>query len=192
MSTRRAVYGLVIYQLDDGFMLRSVIEVPTAQWVDGGWHIPQALERQLTTDPPTVHTLTADEVHLPESLDDFVEVQREPEELSFIVLQQWIRELGERGIDASEYLVDLHLKLAVPFASTVLAVVAIPISGRVRRHPSMAAIIGLGIAVGAAYWVAFGMASSIGRNSILPPVLAAWAANIIFAVIGTALFLQSD
>lgn len=190
--TERAVYGLVIYRVDEEFMLRDVIEIPKARWLNDRWQITQAVERQLITDPPTIRTLTADQINLPESLEDFIEVQREPEELSFLTLQEWIRELGEKGIDASEYLVDLHLKLALPFASAVLTMVAIPISGRVRRHPSIAAIIGAGLAVGAAYWVAFGMASSIGRNSILPPVVAAWSANVIFGVIGAVLFLRSD
>jgi lipopolysaccharide export system permease protein len=190
--TERIVYGLIIYRLDEDFMLRSVIEIPKAQWLGDHWLIPHAVERELTADPPTVRALTTDQIALPESLEDFIEVQREPEELSFVVLRDWIRELGNKGIDATEYLVDLHLKLAVPFASTVLAMVAIPISGRVRRHPSMAAIIGLGLAVGSAYWVTFGMASSIGRNSIVPPVVAAWAANVIFGVAGAVLFLQSD
>lgn len=190
--TERTVYGLIIYRLDEDFMLHSVIEIPKAQWLGDRWLTSHAVERELIVDPPTVRALTAEEIVLPESLEDFIEVQREPEELSFVVLQEWIRELGEKGIDATEYLVDLQLKLALPFASTVLAMVAIPISGRVRRHPSMAAIIGLGLAVGAAYWVTFGMASSIGRNGILPPVVAAWAANVIFGVTGAVLFLQSD
>ena len=190
--TEGIVYGLIIYRVDEAFLLRSVIEFPKAQWLGDHWEIPHAVERQLAAGPPTFRRLTPDQISLPENLEDFIEVQREPEELSFVVLQQWIRELGEKGIDATEYLVDLHLKLALPFASTVLAMVAIPISGRVRRHPSMAAIIGLGLAVGAAYWVTFGMASSIGRNSILPPIVAAWAANVIFGLTGAVLFLQSD
>lgn len=190
--TEGIVYGLIIYRLDQDFLLQRVIEIPKAQWLGDRWQITHAVERQLTADPPTIRPLTPDQISLPENLEDFIEVQREPEELSFLVLQQWIRELGDKGIDATEYLVDLHLKLALPFASTVLAMVAIPISGRVRRHPSMAAIIGLGLAVGAAYWVTFGMASSIGRNSILPPVVAAWAANVIFGLTGAVLFLQSD
>jgi lipopolysaccharide export system permease protein len=190
--TEGIVHGLIIYRLDQDFLLQSVIEIPKAQWLGDRWQISHAVERQLVADPPTIRPLTPDQISLPENLEDFIEVQREPEELSFVVLQQWIRELGDKGIDATEYLVDLHLKLALPFASTVLAMVAIPISGRVRRHPSMAAIIGLGLAVGAAYWVTFGMASSIGRNSILPPIVAAWAANVIFGLTGAVLFLQND
>jgi lipopolysaccharide export system permease protein len=56
----------------------------------------------------------------------------------------------------------------------------------------MAAIIGLGLAVGFAYWVIFGVASSFGRSGVLPPLIAAWAANAIFLLIGFALFLYSD
>ena len=97
-----------------------------------------------------------------------------------------------KGIDASHYLVDLYLKLALPFSSLVLALIAIPIAGRLRRHPSIAAIIGVGTAVGFGYWVLLGLATSLGQSGALPPLIAAWAANAIYALLGVVLFLWSE
>lgn len=189
---RKAVYGLTIYSLSDLFELRSVIEVPRARWVNGKWQTTGAVEHFMSDGKFSTVLLPTDTLSIPETLDDFLEVQREPEELSFSVLRRRIIDLTRKGIDASHYLVDLHLKLALPFASAVLALVAIPIGGRLQRHPSIAAIIGLGMAVGFGYWVILGFANSLGQTGAVPPIAAAWAANTIYALLAAALFLYSD
>lgn len=190
--TQQAVYNLVIYRLDDQFRLRSVVNVRRAQWIDGRWQASGAIEHRLDASALDSTPVPAESVTISETLDDFLEVQREPEELSFSELRDRIQSLTRKGIDASHYLVDLDLKLALPFASTVLALVAVPIGGRLRRHPSVAAIIGLGTAVGFCYWVLLGLSMSLGQSGAIPPLLAAWAANGVYALLGTALFLSSD
>jgi lipopolysaccharide export system permease protein len=190
--TQQAVYDLTIYRLDDQFRLRSVVNVPRAQWVDGRWEAADAVEHDLDGENFRSTPVSAEGLTISESLDDFLEVQREPEELSFIELRDRIQSLTRKGIDASHYLVDLYLKLALPFASTVLALVAIPISGRLRRHPSMAATIGLGTAVGFCYWVLLGLSTSLGQSGAIPPLVAAWTANILYTLLGVILFLWSE
>jgi lipopolysaccharide export system permease protein len=190
--SRQAIYDLTIYHLDDQFRLRSVIQVPRAQWRDGRWEATGAVEHEL--DDGAFHStpVPSENVSIPETLDDFLEVQREPEELSFAALRERIQSLTHKGIDASHYLVDLYLKLALPFSSTVLAMIAVPIAGRLRRHPSVAAIIGLGTAVGFCYWVLLGLSRSLGESGAIPPLVAAWAANGIYALLGVVLFLWSE
>ena len=189
--SRAAIYGLVVYRFDDAFRLQRVLQVPEAHWTNGRWVARGAVEHQVGSST-TPERIPVDELPIPETLDDFLEVQREPEELSYSSLHQRIEDLTQKGIDASHYLVDLHLKLALPFASTVLAFVAIPISGRLRRHPSIAAIVGTGTVIGFLYWVLLGLANSLGQSGALPPLVAAWAANGVFLLVGTALFLSSD
>ncbi len=191
-GARQTVYGLVIYRLDAGFRLRSVIKVPKAEWLDGRWHVLGAEEHLLENGDFSAIPIRPGGLAIAETLDDFLEVQREPEELSYGALRQRIRDLTRKGIDASNYLVDLYLKLALPFASAVLGLVAIPIGGRLRRHPSMAAIVGLGMALGFGYWVVLGLATSLGESGTLSPFIAAWAANAVYLLLGVALFLYSD
>jgi len=188
----RTIHGLLVYRLDEHFNLQSVIEIPVAEWRDGHWVISGGVEHRLGDQSFSARPIGAAEVVLAETFDDFLEVQREPDEMSFGLLRDWITELKRKGIDPSQYMVDLHLKLAVPFASAALALVAIPIAGRLRRHPSIAATVGIGMAVGFAYWVVLGFSQSLGRSGALPPLVAAWAANGFFALIGVALFLSSE
>jgi lipopolysaccharide export system permease protein len=188
---RQAVFDLTIYRLDSAFRLRSVVHVPRADWTDGHWRAAGAVEYPIG-DGAISGVPVPESLHLAESLDDFLEVQREPEELSFTALRERIDDLARKGIDASHYLVDLYLKLALPFASCVLAVVAVPIAGRLRRHPSIAATVGLGTVVGFGYWVVLGLSTSLGQTGALPPLVAAWAANGIYLLLGAGLFLSSE
>jgi lipopolysaccharide export system permease protein len=190
--SRQVVYGLTIYRLDDDFELRSVIQVPRVTWRENRWVAEQAYEQQIGGATLAAVPISFDELAMPETLADFLEVQREPEELSFALLRRRINELTRKGIDASHFLVDLHLKLALPFASAVLAFVAVPIGGKLRRHPSMAAIVGVGTLIGFAYWVLLGLANSLGQTGTLPPMIAAWSANLVFVLVGVALFLYAE
>jgi lipopolysaccharide export system permease protein len=42
--------------------------------------------------------------------------------------------------------------------------------------------IGAGIVIGFSYWLVFAFAMSLGRSGTLPPLLAAWTANILFGI----------
>jgi lipopolysaccharide export system permease protein len=189
----RTLLGLTIYQTGGNFELRRIIEVTSARWTGRGWVSSGAFEhaigddRQVSTRP-----IPADESIITETLGDFLEVHREPDELSYVDLRRRMRELSRKGIDPSSYLVDLHMKLSVPFAALVLACVAIPLAGRVVRHPSVAATVGVGLILGFGYWVLLALTNALGQSGVLPAVVSAWAANVIFVLLGCGLFLSLE
>jgi lipopolysaccharide export LptBFGC system permease protein LptF len=74
----------------------------------------------------------------------------------------------------------------------VLGLVAVPIGGRLQRHPSVARIIGVGIAVGFGYWVLLGFGTSLGQSGALPGPVAAWSANAVYLLVAAALFLSAE
>ena len=192
-ARQHALFGLTIYQTDPAFELDTIIEVPVAHWTAGHWVAEGATERTMGIDGEVKsHRLASTAPLIHETLGDFLEVQREPEELSYLALRERILALTRKGIDASSYLVDLNLKLAVPFTTFVLACIAIPLAGRVQRHPSLAAIVGIGLATGFGYWVILALTNSLGQSGVLPAVVAAWSANAIYALLGAALFLSAE
>jgi lipopolysaccharide export system permease protein len=56
----------------------------------------------------------------------------------------------------------------------------------------MAAIVGIGTVIGFSYWVVLGLANSLGQTGTLPPMIAAWSANVVFLLVGLALFLYAE
>lgn len=192
-ARRQTLFGVTIYRTDAKFDLHTIINIASAQWTDGEWVSIDAVARTITDDGTVVtEPLDAHQALMHETLNDFLEVHREAEELSYTALRQRIEDLTRKGIDAANYLVDLHLKLAVPFASFVLACVAVPLAGRVQRHPSIAATLLTGLVVGFAYWVILALANSLGQSGVLPAVVSAWASNAVFFLLGVALFLSTE
>ena len=190
---RHTLFGLTIYQTDAKFDLLSIIQVPAAEWTGAGWQATGAVQRTVTSNGDvTTEPVPNSQLLRHETLNDFLELRPAADELSYMELRQRIADLSRKGIDASNYFVDLQLKLAVPFTTLVFACLAIPLAGRVQRHSSLAAIVLTGLATGFGYWVTLALTSALGESGVLSPVVSAWAANVIFLFVGVAIFLNSD
>jgi lipopolysaccharide export LptBFGC system permease protein LptF len=136
--------------------------------------------------------LTDSRLGLKETPDDLTAVHHDADDLSYASLKREIRDLRKKGIDTTEATVDLWLKVAVPFVSLVMALVAIPLASRRSRSSGVAASVGTAMAVGFSYWVVLALTTSLGHSGVLPAPVAAWSANVIFAVVGQIFFLGSE
>lgn len=189
---RRQLIGLTIYQLGADFRPARVIRAESAIWNGNTWelHAPRTLEfdaepsREVPGVPPGFT--------LPESLEDFRVVSVEAEEFSYRMLRDQIASLQAKGVDASESWVDLHLKIALPVASLVLMLVAVPLAARGTRVSSLPAAVGLGFVIGFAYFIVLAFARALGQTGALPPLLAAWTSNLLFVLVGAYHLLGSD
>jgi lipopolysaccharide export system permease protein len=189
---RQALYGLRVYQMRNDFRPARLIEADSANWDGTRWLLAGGRTREFgangTRDLPRV----PDGFTLPETLDDFGVVSVEPEELSYAMLRRQIKELRRKGVDTSESWVDLHLKLALPAASLMMMLVAVPLAVSGTRITSLATGIGVGFVVGFSYFVLVAFARALGQTGALPPALAAWAANAVFALVGGYYLLGTD
>ena len=88
-------------------------------------------------------------------------------------------------------MVELNSKLSFPFVHLIMALVAIPFALASPRSGGRAVGIGVAIMISLGYWVVHYMALAFAKADLLPPFLAAWTANIVFAGLGTALFLRT-
>ncbi|NTW78050.1 MAG: LptF/LptG family permease, partial [Syntrophaceae bacterium] len=128
---------------------------------------------------------------LPEKPDDFKIMQNDAEKMGYFDLRKYVGKLQAEGYDASRYLVDLHGKLAFPFVTLILVLIGIAFSTRSERQGGLMQSVGIGIMVGFSYWIVHAFSMSLGRSGILPAILSAWAANIIFLAVGATLFFRT-
>lgn len=185
--------GLTVYEFSPGFDLQRLIEVPTAVWRDDRWAIDVAVERTFDEQGAVAtRRLAAGEFALPERPQDFQIIEKDPEELNFRRLRHHIRELSRKGIDTTESRVDLHLKLALPLLPMIMVLIGVPLAARNPRRRPLAASVAIGLVVGFSYWVLLALTMSLGHGGAIPPVVAAWTANGVFAVLGAFLFLGPD
>lgn len=189
-NRKRLLAGVTIYNIDKEFHLRGIVEIPQARWDGTRWQFHTGRERRFQAggEIETV-PVPAGVLDLREKPKDLRVAHRDAEEFSYFVLRDLIENFRSKGIDLTEYLVDLHLKLSVPFVSTVMVLIAIPLGIRNVRSSSLASHIGTGLVIGFSYWVILALAVSLGHSGALPPIVAAWVANAIFAGVGFFLLL---
>jgi len=189
---RRQLVGLTVYQLGSDFRPTRVIHADTATWTGDRWQFEGGRTLEFGGEHTRETPGTPEGFTLPETLDDFSVVTVEAEEFSYSMLRDQIASLQEKGVDASESWVDLHLKIALPIASLVLMLVAVPLAARGTRVSSLPAAVGLGFVIGFSYFIVLAFARALGQTGALPPLLAAWVSNAIFVLIGAYHLLGSD
>lgn len=115
---------------------------------------------------------------------DFIRITKKTLALNFLELSDYINRLKKVGDDFSKELVDLHLKIAYPLTNLIVIFFFIPIVTTNSRSKGRGWIFMLGLLVCFMYLVIMRISQSLGYNHILPPVIAAWAPNIFFTVVG--------
>jgi lipopolysaccharide export system permease protein len=128
---------------------------------------------------------------LSERIDDFTQVQKPVDTLSFLELRAFVTKLRESGHQVGKYLVQLYARLSFPLVHFIMALVGIPFALASPRSGGRVMGIGVAIAIAIGYWMVHSTALAFAQADLLPPALAAWTANIVFAGLGTALFLNA-
>lgn len=114
---------------------------------------------------------------------------KQSSEMSFEELRRYIHDLQQSGFDVVRLKVQLQRKLSIPVVTLVMAVLAIPFSLSAGKR---GAVTGIATAVGIAgvFEVVSRLFESMGNLSQLPPGLAAWSPDLIFAMLGAYLILK--
>ena len=117
-------------------------------------------------------------------------MQKKPEEMSYKELKSFIAEVVRNGGDPDRWLVDLYLKFSFPFANFIIVLFGAPLSAKKQRS---SAGVGFGISLAICFFY-FGIvktAQTLGHNGTIPPIVAAWLANVIFGVGGFGILSKS-
>jgi LPS export ABC transporter permease LptF/LPS export ABC transporter permease LptG len=193
-SDRDQFGRLAVFQFDPAtFQLTKRIYADRAHWEETlqRWVCTQGWERDLRgpaiEDYRTFEVATFPFVSEPPTY--FKKEVKQSSEMNYEELRRYIRDLQQSGFDVVRLRVQLQKKLAFPIITLVMAVLAIPFALSAGRR---GAITGVAVAVGIAvvYWTVAGLFEAMGNISQLPPVLAAWSPDLIFALVGGYLVLK--
>jgi LPS export ABC transporter permease LptF/LPS export ABC transporter permease LptG len=189
----RQMSGVTVLELASDFVLRGRWDAREMVWSDreDAWRLLDGVRREFRKDEPErVEAFRAQTLRLPERYQDFAEVPRAPDVMNYVELREYIRRLNDAGHKVGKYLVDLYSKVAFPFAHPIMALVGIPFA---LQSPRGGRVIGIALclALGLGYFIVHSAAVALARTEILPPIVAAWAANSLFASLGLYLFLRA-
>jgi lipopolysaccharide export system permease protein len=119
--------------------------------------------------------------------------QRNADEMNYAELRQYIANLKDQGAAykaVRELEVDLYGKLAIPFASTVFALVGAPLGLR-RLRGGASVGLGLSVLIIFAYYIVWHGMHVLGEGGQVSPVVASWLPNAIGLAAGLALILRA-
>jgi lipopolysaccharide export system permease protein len=177
---------VVIYEVTPDGQPLSRLDARSATHIESGiWRLEDAVRFELTdeglqeTPPERVARL-----------GDQMPADRDTMHMSIGELMKDIEEVEANGHEATTYIVDLHVKLAMPLACILLPGLALLFAVTGPPFPSSAVTLILSVAVAVAYTLFTGVGSSLGYGGALPPVLAGWASTGFFAAVVAGLALR--
>ena len=84
---------------------------------------------------------------------------------------------------------ELYRKLSFPSVTFVLLLIGIPFAFRAGRHGTLYGM-GTAIALGMVYYTVVAFFEALGRAELLLPIVAAFAPNVLFLILGLYLLLD--
>jgi len=194
-ATKNELYGITLHEMDGAFRLVRAVEVPRATWNGHVWVMQGGIVTTFVGDGDSViRDAAAGDLQLDVKPDELRRKRRRSYEFSYADLRKQIASLERKGLNATEYAVDLNYKLAAPFSGLVAIVIGLPLAMRGGRRAGGGVVrnVSLGLVVSFFYWSAMALSVAAGHAGTLPPVLAAWAANLSFGLGGVTLYLARD
>jgi LPS export ABC transporter permease LptG/LPS export ABC transporter permease LptF len=186
--------NVTIFQIDPpSFAISQRVHADRAHWADNlnRWIFEQGWQRSLQGSAIAgfrnfdVSTFP----ELSEAPSYFKKEVKQYSEMNYEELHHYIRDLQQSGFDVVRLRVQLNKKLSFPLITLIMAVLAVPFSLSAAKK---GAITGVAVAVGIAvvYTVVSRLFEAMGDLSQLPPALAAWSPDLIFALVGAYLILK--
>jgi LPS export ABC transporter permease LptG/LPS export ABC transporter permease LptF len=174
------------------FGIKSRLYARRAIWdqESESWLLKDGWERRFDNASVTVENFEERRLAAPEQPSYFKKDSRASSMMTLGELRQQITDLSRAGFDVLDLRVSLHSKIAFPLACLIMVIVGLPFAFSVGKRGALYGV-ALGIAIGLAYWGLLGLFEQMGRYEMLPPMLAAWAPNILFGAGGAYLFLTS-
>jgi lipopolysaccharide export system permease protein len=183
--------GININYLNSDFTMKARIDAEKGEWNNNQWVFYNVLSTHFDKDNvPVLERSNERVIDIPEKPNDFKIIQKDAEKMGYFELKKYVKKIRKEGYDVQRYLVDLQGKIAVSFVTIILVIIGVSFSLRLERSGGVMQSVGIGIFVGFSYFVVHAFSITLGRSGILPALLAAWAANIIFIAAAALLFYR--
>ncbi|MFH1380074.1 MAG: LptF/LptG family permease [bacterium] len=167
------------------------IDAVEAYWTGTIWEFTDGAERYFSADQKSITreiVFKKKKIDIYNTPNDLAPQRIKPAEMNCRELLRYIAHLKKIGIPNTSEKVQLHLKIAFPFANLIVILIGIPFALYSQKGSGKLMSFGFALIVAFAYWGVISVGQSLGNGRILPPIIAAWFANIIFGILGIIAF----
>ncbi len=186
-DTQKKGYGFCLDKFEDkklvSHMTAMEIQYDTISdskfhWKASNWKIRslRGLRETITTGAEKDTTVMMEPT-------DLVYSKGQQETFTLPQLSDYIAKQQHRGSqNVVQYQVEYHKRIASSFASFILTIIGASLSSR-KRKGGMGMYLGIGLALSFIYILLQTISATFAINAGAPPILAAWAPNILYAFI---------
>ncbi|HHV93839.1 MAG TPA: YjgP/YjgQ family permease [Firmicutes bacterium] len=190
-SQRRQLRNILVYDVKHGPYPR-LITAAAGEYGEGKWCLRDGIVQELDEKGIVENQVRFQYMELPLAgkPERFFGGQKTTSEMSRKELGEHIQLFQQSGLQVDDFVVDYHLKLALPFASLIFVLVGAPLCFAFGRGGKMFGVV-ISLVIMFLYYVVTSVARSMGANGLIPPILAAWLSNVLFAGLGIGLLVKN-
>ncbi len=191
--TDNILEDIIIHTHDESQNIISKVSAKLMFWKDRTWIGKEVVSYNIDTEGNFIgnpEIYKEKEILIKETPLDFINNQWQPQFMSYMQLKKYLEVfLAGSKLACRRFTVDLHYKLSFPFSCLVMILIAMPFTLVTSRGK---ALLGMarGILIALTYIPIVAITLALGKGGVLPPILAAWSANIILGLTGAYLTLK--
>ena len=157
-----------------------------------GWALAKGALHVIPSDTLSDVTFAFDSLHdaaMREAPTELMATPKAPQELGYRALSRYIASLERSGGDANELRVERALKLAIPVTCIIIALFGAPLATSTQRGGAAYGI-GISLATTVIFLMLIQLTKAVGGKGLIPPEVAAWVPNAVFALIGSVMLAR--
>jgi LPS export ABC transporter permease LptG len=162
-------------------------------WSEGCWRLEDAHIYGFDRDGNLLFSAVADSLVLPvdQEVSELLSRSRTTSEMGIGELWERVGQARANGQRVDEYLVEIHLKMALPLAAVIFVLLSGSLSLAFLPRSRAVGVV-LGLLLVAVYQGVLWWTQTLGRRGAMNPALAAWLPDVLFGAVGVLLFLRVD
>jgi len=174
----------------EGNRLISKLSAETAAWDStlGGWRLNNYFIRHIDGEVERIEHGARRDTILNLTASELIQRKGAVDALDYFELNQEIEKLKMRGDDKVKIAqIQKNTRFAVPFSAFILTIMGVSLSSKKRRG-GIGLNIGIGIALSFTYILFIRFSEMFVHGDVLPPDVALWVPNMVFAVVAAVLY----
>ena len=175
----------------EGAIITERIDAARAEWDGTYWTLIDGTRRIFDGDEETTvafERLTARDLEVdPKS---FYRERIRQEDMNIRQLRDHVQLIRHSGGDPTTALVDIQFNFAFPLVNLIVVLMGILLASGPRKT-TVASGFGFTLLVSFVYYLFMNFGRALGHNGTLPPIPAAWAGNVLYALIFVVMFVRA-
>ena len=186
--------GIMMHEFGSNGQLSTTLNAKRGVWQDQQWWIEDGRMYTVDSDGEVRLLLRFERqrLALKMSPSQLQRSTRKPSQMSAYELFMYINQSQMIGSDLSKLWVMFHLKLAVPWACVIMAVLGAGFGASRRGRSGGGVGFGISIVFVFAYYVVMSLCRALGESGNLHAAVAGWGPNIVFIFIALYFALRVD